>query len=116
MVTCVLMPLYDNNNHLPPHNVHQWQPIGTKHPRTDVSSLLNRSAETWKKAFDLAAKELTAMPNDPAKQMDLAYAYFSLLNGSLATPNDDLFNEYISDGKKNLEKKLSKTTPNRVKI
>lgn len=65
---------------------------------------LNRSAETWKKAVDLAAKELTARPNDPAKQMDLAYAYFSLLNGSMAMPNDDLFDEYISEAKKFLKK------------
>ncbi|MFN8805813.1 MAG: tetratricopeptide repeat protein [Bacteroidota bacterium] len=65
---------------------------------------LNRSAETWKKAVDLTAKELTAKPNDPTKQMDLAYAYFSLLNGSMAMPNDDLFDEYISDAKKFLKK------------
>ena len=32
---------------------------------------LNRSAETWKKAVDLTAKELTAKPNDPTKQMNL---------------------------------------------
>lgn len=65
---------------------------------------LNRSAETWKKAVDLTTKELTAKPNDPIKQMDLAYAYFSLLNGSMAMPNDDLFDEYISEAKKFLKK------------
>ena len=65
---------------------------------------LYRSAEHWKKALELATKELTANPNDPGKQMATAYAYFSLLNGSMAMPNDELFEAQISDGKKFLKK------------
>lgn len=65
---------------------------------------LNRSSEHWKQAVDLTAKELNAKPNEPTKQMELAYAYFSLLNGTMAMPNDDLFDEYISNAKKFLKK------------
>ena len=65
---------------------------------------LHRSADHWKKALELAIKESNENPNDPVQQKATAYAYFSLLNGSMAMPDDDLFEAYIKDGKKFLKK------------
>jgi tetratricopeptide (TPR) repeat protein len=65
---------------------------------------LNRSSDQWKKALEIAQKELTANVGDATKQMALAYAYFSLLNGSMAMPDDKLFDDYISPAKKFIKK------------
>ncbi|MFM8849774.1 MAG: tetratricopeptide repeat protein [Cytophagales bacterium] len=65
---------------------------------------LNRSSEQWKRALEVAQKESTANVGDATKQMALAYAYFSLLNGSMAMPDDKLFDDHISTAKKFIKK------------
>lgn len=63
----------------------------------DVNQLLydayvQRSVDNWKKALEIRKAETT--------KSDLAFAYFSMLHGSLSVPDEALFDDHVDDAKK----------------
>lgn len=60
---------------------------------------LTRSEADWKKALEVRKASFESDKKNKDKQFDLAFAYFSLLNGTMATQNEDLFDEYVDDAK-----------------
>ena len=65
---------------------------------------LTRSETDWKKALETRKAAADADKKNSAKQFDLAFTYFSLLNGTMATPNEDMFDEYVDDAKELIDK------------
>lgn len=69
---------------------------------------LQLSKSLWVKALDIQKTEAAQSPNDFQAQLKLAYAYSSLLNGSMALNDEEFFDEYLSDAKKHVKKLVEK--------
>lgn len=69
---------------------------------------LQRSQPLWGKALALQQKESSTKNNSVEAQMKLAYTYFSMLNGTLATQNETLFDQHVGEAKKLLKKIMDK--------
>jgi tetratricopeptide (TPR) repeat protein len=70
---------------------------------TMYRAYLHADKALWKKAVDGRMKEAKKYPSDASKQYDLAFAYFSLLSGTMATKDESLFDEYIDPAKELLK-------------
>jgi tetratricopeptide (TPR) repeat protein len=77
----------------------------TKVDQLMYQAYLQRSQSLWLKALETQQAESKLAPNDFQKQLQLAYVYASLLNGSMAMPNEDFFDAHV-DAAKKLTKKL----------
>ncbi len=71
---------------------------------------LQRSPSLWTKALETQRAESNVAASDFQKQLRLAFVYSSLLNGSMAMPNEDFFDEHVAEAKK-LTKKLIEQNP-----
>ncbi len=68
------------------------------------NAYLTQNKDQWKKCITLAKQEAQQNPNNGEKQLDLAIASYSLLNATMVTKDEDLFDEYVSLTKENIEK------------
>lgn len=68
------------------------------------NAYLAQSKEQWKKCLTLAKQEAQQNPNNGEKQFNLAIASYSLLNATMVTKDEDLFDEYVSRTKEDIEK------------
>ncbi|MCU0420848.1 MAG: tetratricopeptide repeat protein [Cyclobacteriaceae bacterium] len=71
---------------------------------------LQRSQSLWTKALETQQAESKTAPTDFPKQLRLAFVYSSLLNGSMAMPDEDFFDAHV-DAAKKLTKKLIDQNP-----
>lgn len=71
---------------------------------------LQRSPSLWTKALETQMAESKMDANDFQTQLRLAFVYASLLNGSMAMPHEDFFDEHVDDAKK-LTKRLIEQNP-----
>jgi tetratricopeptide (TPR) repeat protein len=80
------------------------------HAQTKVDQLLyqaylQRSKSLWITALQTQQAESKKAPTDFEKQLTLAQVYSSVLNGSMALPDEEFFDAHVDDAKK-LTKKL----------
>lgn len=71
---------------------------------------LQRSKSLWTKALETQQAESKNATTDFSKQLRLAFVYSSLLNGSMAMPDEDFFDAHV-DAAKKLTKKLIDQNP-----
>jgi tetratricopeptide (TPR) repeat protein len=72
---------------------------------------MTRSIELWERALDITGKQAQEYPKDKVKQLEFAFVYYSLLNGSMALQDEDFFDKHVGDAKE-LLKRLVNDYPN----
>lgn len=73
---------------------------------TMYQAYLRQDKALWKKAVEERTKEAKQSPSDEYKQYKIAFAQFSLLNYTMATKDESLFEEYLDTTKELLKKLL----------
>ncbi|MBY0432492.1 MAG: hypothetical protein K2U26_00110 [Cyclobacteriaceae bacterium] len=68
---------------------------------------VSQSKELWVKSVSAFENEAKLSPASTEKQFNLAVAQYGLLLGTMASQDEDLFDEYVSKTKDQLEKVIS---------